>query len=94
MPPSTMPPNNYKKTTNINSQEESKVQTQTNIIQTIKNGIGMITVYNIMNVFFNKNKVIQEDTCKLEQINLKNCLNNHNDCAEFMEALKRCQTKN
>jgi hypothetical protein len=94
MPPCSMPPNNYKKTTNINSQGETKVQTQTNIIQTIKNGIGMITVYNIMNVFFNKNKVIQEDTCKLEQINLKNCLNNHNDCTKFMEALKQCQIKN
>jgi len=89
-----MPPNNYIKTTNINSKGESKVQTQTNIIQTIKNSIGMITLYNIMNVFFNKNKVIQEDTCKLEQINLKNCLNNHNDCTKFMEALKQCQIKN
>ena len=89
MPPNSMPMNNYKKTTCVNSQERSKVQTQT-----IKNSLGMITVYNIMNVFFNKNKVIQEDTCKLEQINLKNCLNNHNDCTKFMEALKQCQIKN
>jgi hypothetical protein len=89
-----MPPNNYNKTTSINIQERSKIHNQTNIIQSIKNGLGIITVYNIMNVFFNKNKVIQEDICKVEQINLKNCLNNHNDCAKFMEALRQCQIKN
>ena len=94
MPPSSMPPNNYKKTTNINSQEESKVQTQTTIGQSIKNAFGMITTYNIMNILFSKNKVVQENTCKLEKINLENCINNHTDCIEFMEALKRCQTKN
>ena len=94
MPPTSMPPNNYKKTTNINSKEDSKVQTQTTIGQSIKNTFGIITTYNIMNILFGKNEIIQENTCKLEKINLENCINNHTDCTEFMEALKRCQTKN
>lgn len=94
MPPSSMPPNNYKKIINTNSKKDSKVQSQTTIVQSIKNAFGIFATYNIMNILFGKNKVVQENTCKLEQINLDNCINNHTDCIEFMEALKRCQTKN
>ncbi len=104
MPPTSMPTNNYKKpnfpiikttkTTNINSQEKTKVETQTTFGQSIKNSFAIISVFNIMNILLGKNKVIEENTCKLEKINLENCINNHTDCSEFMEALKRCQTKN
>lgn len=94
MPPCSMPLNNFKKTNNTNSQEEPKVQTQTTLEQSIKNRFETINVYNIMNVLFGKKKVVQENICKLEKKNLENCIKNHNDCAKFMEALKRCQTKN
>ena len=30
----------------------------------------------------------------LQKKYLENCINNHNDCTEFMIALKKCQTKN
>lgn len=94
MPPSSMPPNNYKKIINTNNPKDSKAQIQITIGQSIKNAFGLITTYNIMNILLSKNKVVQENTCKFEKINLENCINNHNDCTKFMEALKRCQTKN
>ena len=94
MPPCSMPLNSFKKTTNTNSEEEPKVQTQTVLGQSIKDRLETINVYNIMNILFGKNKVVKENKCNPEKKKLENCINNHNDCTEFMIALKQCQIKN
>jgi hypothetical protein len=94
MPPCSMPLNNFKKTTNANGEEEPKVQTQTALGQSITDRFEKINIYNIMNILLGKNKVVKENRCNLEKKNLENCINNQNDCTEFMLALKQCQKKN
>jgi hypothetical protein len=44
-------------------------------------------------IIIHTKKKIKENDCKIEQINLDNCLKDNRNCVDFIKALNECQKK-
>ena len=42
-------------------------------------------------IIIHTKKKIKENDCKIEQINLDNCLKNNKNCFDFIKALNECK---
>jgi hypothetical protein len=55
----------------------------------------ILILYNMppSTIIHTKKKIIKENDCKIEQLNLDNCQKDNRDCVDFIKALNECQKK-